>query len=155
MCAALQKRAVRQVGWPLSEVGHQSHLDFAKRGSSSARLPARGAKVLMCVCEGLEGSSGEKGDQTWITTPVQRRGSGDLAKSHPDRVEASETMHLRSVVRRPPTPWTFTISQERKELMLMELREHSKLRVMEEKTELLAGSYKKSLTLFTISHWSN
>ena len=71
----------------------------------------------MCVCEGLEGSSGEKEDQTWITTQVQRRGSGDLAKSHPDRVEASE----------PPTPWTFTISQEGKELLLMELREHSKL----------------------------
>ena len=65
-------------------------------------------------------------------TQVQRRGSGDLAKSHPDRVEASE----------PPTPWTFTISQEGMELMLMEFREHSKLRVMEEKTELLTASYK-------------
>ena len=83
---------------------------------------------------------------------MQRRGSGDLAKSHPDRVEASETMHLRSIVRRSPTPWTFTISQERKELMLMELREHSKLRVMEVKTQLIAGSYKKFFTLFAISH---
>ena len=81
----------------------------------------------MCVCEGLEGSSGEKEDQTWITTQVQRRESGDLAKSHPDRVEASERIHLSSIVRRPRTLWTFTISQEGKELMLMELREHSKL----------------------------
>ena len=71
---------------------------------------------------------------------MQRRGSGDLAKSHPDRVEASE----------PPTPWTFTISQEGKELMLMELREHSKLEG--EKTELLTGSYKYFFTLFAMSH---
>ena len=82
---------------------------------------------------------------------MQRRGSGDLAKSHPDRVEASE-MHLSSIVRRPPTPWTFTISQEGMELMLMEFREHSKLRVMEEKTELLTGSYKYFFTLFAMSH---
>ena len=59
-------------------------------------------------------------------------------------------MHLSSIVRRPPTPWKFTISQEGKELMLMELREHSKLEG--EKTELLTGSYKYFFTLFAMSH---
>ena len=73
---------------------------------------------------------------------MQRRGSGDLAKSHPDRVEASETMHLSSIVRRPPTPWTFTISQERKERVDVDgiTRALRAGGVMEEKTELLAGS---------------
>ena len=59
---------------------YQSHLKFAKRGSSSGRrrVPASGAKVLMCVCEGAEGSGLRKRRSDLNCT--QKRGSSDLAK---------------------------------------------------------------------------
>ena len=44
----------------MSEVVYQSHLEIAKRGSSSGRrVPASGAKVLMCVW-GARGVGAEK-----------------------------------------------------------------------------------------------
>ena len=57
---------------------YQSHLELAKRGSSGRRVPASGAKVLMCVCEGAEGSVLRKRRSDLNRT--QKRGSSDLAK---------------------------------------------------------------------------
>ena len=69
----------------------QSHLEFAKR-LSGLRVPASGAKVLMCVW-GARGVGGEKkGIRLESHTRGRRGGSGELAKSHPGRVEPARRL---------------------------------------------------------------
>ena len=61
----------------MSEVGYQSHSEVAKK-AIRRRVPASGAKVLMCVCEGAEGSGLRK--RRSDLNRIQKRGSSDLAK---------------------------------------------------------------------------
>ena len=65
----------------MSEVEYQSNLEVAKRQSSGTwRVPASGAKVLMCVCEGAEGSTLRKRRSHSNCMQGRKRVSDDLAK---------------------------------------------------------------------------
>ena len=87
-----------QTGWVTLEWSWASiTLRLCKKGIIKCEAASKGGKGVNVRVWGVGGVEwGKRGSDLNHHTPVQRRGSGDLAKSHPDRVEASE-MHLRSL----------------------------------------------------------